>query len=155
MEKYYKYYINTRTRNLAYYFSDREYTKKDAESRKRGQWFSAVVFIFFGLISLITYALSRNDKITTDYDTAIVIQDDAQVLSGDDQSGLERSFAGFLEKTGITPAFCLWIIKTGLIDIPAWNNMPMKPTWTGSKTKSTGLSYILRTEKVTVGTGTA
>lgn len=98
-------YYNNLTRNLAYYFSDREYTKKDAESRKRGQWFSAVVFIFFGLISLITYALSRNDKITTDYDTAIVIQDDAQVLSGDDQSGLERSFAGFLEKTGITPAF--------------------------------------------------
>lgn len=98
-------YYDLLARSLSYYFSDTEYTKNYAESRKKRS--SAISFfcILIGLLVMLAYIPFKPKKIKTNYDTTITIQDDAHVLSGDDKRVLERSFAGFLETTGITPAF--------------------------------------------------
>ena len=101
----YVYYVGGRPR---YYFSDEPYTTKTAREQKRGRILSGILtgggaLIFF-IISLMA-SFHIFGRVETDYDTTVVIEDSAGILTGEDEEELRASFDSFLDLTGVTPAF--------------------------------------------------
>ena len=101
----YVYYVGGRPR---YYFSDEPYTTKTARQQRSATILSGIMtgggaFLFFIFCLLASFHIF--EKVDTNYDTTVVIEDSAGVLTGEDEEELRNSFDSFLELTGVTPAF--------------------------------------------------
>ncbi len=100
----YVYYVNRRPR---YYFSDTPYTLKDAKERKKSGisggilWTIISSFFFFTIAGAIHFP----QKVPIDYETGIVIEDNIDVLTGNEEAEMEEAFSRFRDDTGITPSF--------------------------------------------------
>ena len=64
----------------------------------------ALVWTVMGFSELVKLIIPPQ-KIMTDYDTAIVIRDNADVLDPDEEAAMADAFRDFQDKTGVTPAF--------------------------------------------------
>ena len=101
----YVYYVGRRPR---YYFSDEPYTETTAREKKKSRIISGIFTGGGALFFLIVFFMSSFhifERVETDYDTAVVVDDQAGVLTGEDERELNSSFESFLELTGVTPAF--------------------------------------------------
>ena len=63
------------------------------------------VFFLIPLIIMIIGGIHTPKPLKTNYDTTIVIRDETNVLSDNEEEALVETFHTFYEKTGITPAF--------------------------------------------------
>ena len=98
--------------SLMYVYYDRNYTshkiysnKNKIERNKPGKYllFILIISVLIGALLFVNY---RNPKkLSTSYNTNIVIEDTMDVLSSYEEEELNEAFERFLNKTGITPAF--------------------------------------------------
>ena len=112
----YVYYVNSHPR---YYFSDTPYTEETARSEKRSQIISGLAILLFTVVA--AYMLSPSvvhifHKVTVDYDPTVIIEDDMDVLTDQEESELSACFEKFTDLTGVTPAF-------HSIDLTSWRSM--------------------------------
>ncbi len=101
----YVYYTDGHPR---YYFSDEPYTEKIAKKQKSGRIISGALSFFISLILLILFVpafFHSFKKVEMDYDTQVIIEDRAEVLTDEDLETLTASYDSFLELTGVSPAF--------------------------------------------------
>lgn len=63
-------------------------------------FFFAFVLFFAGIVNL-----TPPSPIKTDYDTSIIIKDEAGILTDEEVEDIEEAFVDFRRETGITPAF--------------------------------------------------
>ena len=88
-----------------YYYSDRPYTLQEAKKEKTRSFFSSFFTAVMGIFCTIVGLFSFPHKITTDYNTEIVIRDKVQLLTTAEETEISEAFRTFLDKTGVTPAF--------------------------------------------------
>lgn len=87
-----------------YYFSEEPYTLETAKKRKTGSIISNIFMIFWSLLFTVFGFNSLPKKVTLDYNTEILINDSAQLVSEAEEVDMEKAFRSFQEKTGVTPA---------------------------------------------------
>ena len=102
------YYLNGAPQ---YYFSEQPYTLAAAKKEKTKTLISNIFMIFWGVLFTIFGFYSLPKKVTLDYNTEIVINDSARLLSDTDEADMEKAFVSFQDKTGVTPAFYTINIK--------------------------------------------
>lgn len=84
------------------------YTNAVPTTNNKGQWFSIifmVVMLLFPIALFIFTGYHHPTKLKEDYDTSIVIRDQNNVLSDEEEIELNEAFVTFLDKTGISPSF--------------------------------------------------
>ena len=113
------YYVDYRPR---YYFSDAPYTRKIAESEKMSDVLSCLMFIGLAMVGsvacFVTFFLvcfHSFQKVNVDYDTTVIIEDNVDVLTDQEESELKEAFEKFTDITGVTPAF-------HSIDLTSWRS---------------------------------
>lgn len=95
----YVYYVHARPRVI--------YANQLPEASKGAVIFAIVFSIVFMLLSIgfpIYFSYRHPTKLKTDYNTTIVIQDNNNVLSGEEIALLNTKFLEFFDTTGITPS---------------------------------------------------
>ncbi len=98
-------YVYYRSGMPQYYFSDRPYTLQNAKSEKIKMFFSSLISAILAVIFGISGYNSIPQKVKTDYNTEILINDAAGLLSGTEETDMKEAFLSFQSKTGVTPAF--------------------------------------------------
>ena len=96
-------YYNMATKEPVITYANYDVTK----SQKATYIIMAVVFIPMLLMTFIGISFSaihHPSKIKTNYDTHILIEDNAKIISGAEEIQLKRALRDFREETGITPA---------------------------------------------------
>lgn len=71
-------------------------------------WFGIVITFFMLLLPFLIALLTgfhTPTRLSTYYNTEIVIEDNADVLTSEQEESLKERYQSFLDKTGITPAF--------------------------------------------------
>lgn len=98
---------------LCYVFYDRSYrphllyTNEAPETPKKMSW---IVYIFLIIMTILPFGVlfftsyHNPKKLNTNYDTSIVIRDNNEVLSDEEETLLNNKFNEFFDATGITPA---------------------------------------------------
>ena len=76
------------------------------EKQSKARYFLLLFYIPFVIagISMLISAIRVPHKLSTDYNTDIVIDDRAGVISAEEEQSIDKTFKKFFEKTGITPA---------------------------------------------------
>ncbi len=84
-----------------------QYIREDAKDTGDEWHFGMVMTVLFVLLAVlcVVFAFEKKEKLSTDYDTGIVIDDRGDFLSDHEEAELYLVLDRFLEKTGITPAF--------------------------------------------------
>lgn len=99
---------------ICYVYYDRSYRPHlmyadDKPDRNRKHpWLTYVFIGLFFLLPIFLFVFAsyhHPSKLNTNYDTTIVIEDQNNVLSEEDENDLNIVFTSFLDKTGITPSF--------------------------------------------------
>lgn len=98
----YVYYLNGAPQ---YYFSDKPYTLQTSKSEKIRKIFMNIFSIILGAIFAVTGFNMLPHKVKLDYNTDILINDSANLLSAAEQGEMKEAFTTFQKKTGVTPAF--------------------------------------------------
>ena len=96
------YYLNGAPR---YYFSEEPYTLAAAKKEKTRTIISNIFMIFWSVLFTVFGFNSLPQKVKLDYNTEIIINDSARLLSDTEETDMEKAFRSFQEKTGVTPAF--------------------------------------------------
>ena len=102
------YYLNGAPR---YYFSEEPYTLAAAKKGKIRTIISNIFMIFWSVLFTVFGFNSLPQKVKLDYNTEIIINDSARLLSDTEEADMEKAFRSFQEKTGVTPAFYTINIK--------------------------------------------
>ena len=100
--KKYVYYVN---KQPEYIYANYDIKPNNGCEKRLAVGCLSVIWIFFMFVSLGVIMLTSRHapkKLLTDYNTEIIIQDEANVIS--DKILVEDAFERFFEKTGITPA---------------------------------------------------
>ena len=98
-------YVYYRNGVPQYYYSDRPFTLRAAIWEKISKIFWNIVSVIMGVLVAFSGIKSVPHKVKTDYNTEIVINDSAQLLSETETAEMNTGFLAFQEKTGVTPAF--------------------------------------------------
>ena len=98
-------YVYYRNGIPQYYYSDRPYTVQAAKSARIKEIFRSFLSVIFGIIFGMSGFSSLPQKVTLDYNTDIIIEDSARLLSETEEAEMKDAFLAFQEKTGVTPAF--------------------------------------------------
>ena len=104
-------YVYYRNGAPQYYFSDRPYTREAAKKGKIRTIISNIISLFWSVILVVFGYHSLPQKVQLDYNTDIVINDSARLLTGTEEAEMEEAFRSFRDKTGVTPAFFTINIK--------------------------------------------
>ena len=91
-----------------YYHPHLIYANNAPEATVKGTWLTLVfisLFIICPIALFFFFGIHNPHKLSTSYDTTIVIRDDNNVLSDEEEASLNITFKHFLDETGITPAF--------------------------------------------------
>ena len=102
------YYLNGGPR---YYFSDRPYTLQNARREKTRMFFTSIISVILAVIFGFAGYNSLPQKVKTDYNTEILISDEARLLTAAEKTDMNEAFLAFQTKTGVTPAFFTINIK--------------------------------------------
>ena len=100
--KKYVYYVNNKPEFI---YSNYNPNPKNSREKKTVAGCSTAFMLLFALVSTFAILASFQhapDKLFNNYDTSIVIQDDANIISN--QQAVIEAFERFYEETGITPA---------------------------------------------------
>ena len=102
------YYLNGAPR---YYFSEQPYTLENAKKGKIRTIISNIFMMFWSVLFTVFGFNSLPQKVKPDYNTEIIINDSARLLSDAEEAEMEKAFRSFQDKTGVTPAFFTINIK--------------------------------------------
>lgn len=94
-----------------YYFSEKPYTLATAKKEKIRTIISNIIMAFFSMVFVASGIISLPKKVELNYNTEIVINDSARLLSDTENADMEKAFRSFQDKTGVTPAFYTINIK--------------------------------------------
>ena len=98
-------YVYYRNGVPQYYYSERPYTVQTARREKIRQIFWNIISAVIGVLFAFSGIKSFPQKVALDYDTEIIIQDTARLLSESEEEEMKNAFLSFQDKTGVTPAF--------------------------------------------------
>ena len=104
-------YVYYRNGNPQYNFSDRPYTPETVKKGKIRTIISNIISLIWSVILIVFGVLSLPQKVQLDYNTEIVINDSARLLTDAEEAEMEEVFCAFQDKTGVTPAFFTINIK--------------------------------------------
>lgn len=104
-------YVYYRSGMPQYYFSDRPFTLQEARSEKIRMFFTSLISAILAVIFGISGYNSIPQKVKTDYNTEILISDEARLLTAAEEAEMNEAFLDFQNKTGVTPAFFTINIK--------------------------------------------
>lgn len=93
-------YVYYRNNEPSYVYADYDITKKSSPLRY-------FILLFYLPFVVVLFSITKNtllppEKLAADYNTAIVVEDNINVLG--DTEGLKNSLEAFYDKTGISPA---------------------------------------------------
>ena len=98
-------YVYYRNNAPYYYYSEKPYTLQTAKAERIRSIISSIISAIIGIYFAFTGFLSLPQKVKLDYNTEIIINDSAHLLTGTDERDMEDAFLAFQNKTGVTPSF--------------------------------------------------
>ena len=98
-------YVYYRNGAPQYYYSESPFTLQTSKSERIKKIFSNIISAIMGAIVVLYGFFALPHKVKTDYNTEIIINDAAQLLSETEEAEMNDAFLAFLNKTGVTPAF--------------------------------------------------
>ena len=100
-------YVYYHDGHARYYYRERPYEESDMKPSIGAK----IILVFFMIFmftpffaTLIPATFHTPKKLTMDYDTRIIVQDDTNTLTPNEIKFIETAFKNFQDKTGITPA---------------------------------------------------
>ena len=98
-------YVFYRNGRPQYYFSEQPFTLETAKKEKFRMFFSGILSAILGVILAFAGFNSLPQRVKTDYNTEILINDSAGLVSSAEEEEMKNAFQSFQDKTGVTPAF--------------------------------------------------